>query len=68
MSYKIFVFSLILCGMSSVFSQTTEERITGILTQTANLKTQFAADEDFVELLESLEETLENINAADSTM
>ena len=51
-----------------MFSQTTEERITGILTQTANLKTQFAADEDFVELLESLEETLENINAADSTM
>ena len=47
-----------------MFSQTTEERITGILTQTANLKTQFAADEDFVELLE---ETLGNTNALDST-
>ena len=51
--------------MSSVCSQTPEERITGILTQTANLKTQFAADEDFVELLE---ETLGNTNAVDSTM
>ena len=65
MSYKIFVFFFIifvfffiLCEMSSVCSQSTEERITEILTQTANPKTQFAADEDFVELLEFLGETL----------